>query len=441
MLEAMQDVVELATAPDARERLVRRFMRVRGRTVGLVAPLTPEDQMIQSMPDVSPSKWHLAHTTWFFEAFVLSRYAPGYTAFDERYGYLFNSYYNKLGNRHPRPQRGMLSRPSWDEVQRYRDHVNAACLRLIRQVSDNNLAELTNVIILGLHHEQQHQELIVTDIKHVLWSNPLMPAYHTLQNQPIPTTAPQKWFEHKGGLVQIGCDPGDPESDPGSTLPFCFDSETPRHETYVRPFRLAGRPVTCGEYREFIESGGYDNPEYWLSDGWNEVEAQQWRSPLYWHRQHGEWMVYTLAGVRPVIDSEPVCHVGFYEASAYAAWAGKRLPTEAEWELFGRTQMIDGNTQECGTLHPAASHCGGLGPWQMFGDVWEWTASPYIPYPGYRAPPGAVGEYNGKFMCNQMVLRGGSCATPSDHIRATYRNFFPPSARWQFSGIRLAEDL
>ncbi|GEO39190.1 ergothioneine biosynthesis protein EgtB [Skermanella aerolata] len=437
MLETMQDVIELATAPDARERLVRRFMRVRGRTVGLVAPLTPEDQMIQSMPDVSPSKWHLAHTTWFFEIFVLSRYAPGYTAFDERYGYLFNSYYNKLGNRHPRPQRGMLSRPSWDEVQRYRDHVNAACLRLIRQIPDDGLTELTDVIILGLNHEQQHQELIVTDIKHVLWSNPLMPAYHAHANSPVPTTAPQKWFEHRGGLVQIGCDP----NDPSSRTPFCFDSETPRHDTYVRPFRLAGRPVTCGEYREFIESGGYDKPEYWLSDGWAEVEAQEWRAPLYWHKQHGEWLVYTLAGVKPVVDSEPVCHVSFYEAAAYAAWAGKRLPTEAEWELFGRTQMADGNMQECGTLHPASSPCAGLGPWQIYGDVWEWTASPYTPYPGYKAPPGAVGEYNGKFMCNQMVLRGGSCATPGDHIRATYRNFFPPNARWQFSGIRLAEDL
>ena len=312
MLETMQDVIELATAPDARERLVRRFMRVRGRTVGLVAPLTPEDQMIQSMPDVSPSKWHLAHTTWFFEVFVLSRYAPGYTAFDERYGYLFNSYYNRLGNRHPRPQRGMLSRPSWDEVQRYRDHVNAACLRLIRQIPDDTLSELTDVIILGLNHEQQHQELIVTDIKHVLWSNPLMPAYHPHATQHVPTTAPQKWFEHRGGLVQIGCDP----NDPSTRTPFCFDSETPRHDTYVRPFRLAGRPVTCGEYREFIESGGYDKPEYWLSDGWAEVEAQEWRAPLYWHKQHGEWLVYTLAGVKPVVDSEPVCHVSFYEASA-----------------------------------------------------------------------------------------------------------------------------
>ena len=253
--------------------------------------------MIQSMPDVSPSKWHLAHTTWFFEVFVLSRYAPGYTAFDERYGYLFNSYYNKLGNRHPRPQRGMLSRPSWDEVQRYRDHVNAACLRLIRQIPDDSLTELTDVIILGLNHEQQHQELIVTDIKHVLWSNPLMPAYHPHANQPVPTTAPQKWFEHRGGLVQIGCDPT-----ARTATPFCFDSETPRHDTYVRPFRLAGRPVTCGEYREFMDAGGYDRPEYWLSDGWSEVEAQEWRAPLYWHKQHGEWLVYTLAGVKPVID-------------------------------------------------------------------------------------------------------------------------------------------
>jgi len=209
-----------------------------------------------------------------------------------------------------------------------------------------------------------------------------MPAYHTLQNQPIPTTAPQKWFEHPGGLVQIGCDPADPSSDPCSPTQFCFDSETPRHDTYVRPFRLAGRPVTCGEYREFMEAGGYDKPEYWLSDGWTEVEAQEWRAPLYWHKQHGEWLVYTLAGVKPVVDSEPVCHVSFYEASAYAAWAGKRLPTEAEWELFGRTQMADGNMQECGTLHPAASPCAGLGPWQMYGDVWEWNASPYPPYPG-----------------------------------------------------------
>jgi ergothioneine biosynthesis protein EgtB len=431
MIEPMQDVIELAAAPDARERLVRRFMRVRGRTMGLVATLTPEDQMIQSMPDVSPSKWHLAHTTWFFENFVLSRYAKGYTAFDERYGYLFNSYYTKFGCRHPRPHRGLLSRPSCDEIQRYRDHVNAACVRLIHQIPEEHLRELTDMLTLGINHEQQHQELILTDIKHVFWSNPLLPAYRMPQPQPSATTAPQKWFEHRGGLVQIGAD--------GEQ--FCFDSETPRHDTYVRPFRLAGRPVTCGEYREFMEAGGYDKPEYWLSDGWTEVEAQEWRAPLYWHKQHGEWLVYTLAGVKPVVDSEPVCHVSFYEASAYAAWAGKRLPTEAEWELFGRTQMADGNMQECGTLHPAASPCAGLGPWQMYGDVWEWTASPYTPYPGYKAPPGAVGEYNGKFMCNQMVLRGGSCATPGDHIRATYRNFFPPNARWQFSGIRLAEDL
>ncbi|UEM23162.1 ergothioneine biosynthesis protein EgtB [Skermanella mucosa] len=433
MIDAMQDVIELAAAPSVRERLVRRFMRVRGRTVGLAAPLTPEDQIIQSMADVSPTKWHLAHTTWFFEVFVLNRYAQGYTAFDERFGYLFNSYYNNLGSRHPRPHRGMLSRPSADEVQRYRDHVNAACLRLIRQVPDETLGELSKILTLGFNHEQQHQELILTDIKHVFWSNPLLPAYQSAQNQPGATTAPQKWFEHAGGLVQIGCD--------GDGTGFCFDNETPRHHTYVQPFRFAGRPVTCGEYREFIEAGGYDKPKYWLSDGWNEVEAQQWRAPLYWQKQHGDWHVFTLSGLRPMVESDPVCHVSFYEAAAYAAWAGKRLPTEAEWELFGRTQQVDGNLMECGTLHPMASPCAGMGPWQMFGDVWEWTASPYSPYPGFKAPPGAVGEYNGKFMCNQMVLRGGSCVTPSDHVRATYRNFFPPAARWQFAGFRLAEDI
>jgi len=433
MIEPMQDVIERAAAPDTRERLVRRFMRVRGRTMGLVATLSPEDQMIQSMPDVSPSKWHLAHTTWFFETFVLSRYATGYTAFDERYGYLFNSYYTKLGCRHPRPHRGMLSRPSCDEVQRYRDHVNAACVRLIRQIAEEHLPELSSMLTLGFNHEQQHQELILTDIKHVFWSNPLLPAYRMDLPQPPMTTAPQKWFEHRGGLIQIGAD--------AASGDFSFDNETPRHDTYVRPFRLAGRPVICGEYREFMEAGGYDKPKYWLSDGWAAVESEHWRAPLYWQKQHGEWHIFTLTGLRPLVESEPVCHVSYYEAAAYAAWAGKRLPSEAEWELFGRTQRVEGNLLECDTLHPAASPCAGMGPWQMFGDVWEWTGSAYSPYPGYRTPLGALGEYNGKFMCNQMVLRGGSCVTPADHIRATYRNFFPPNARWQFSGIRLAEDL
>jgi ergothioneine biosynthesis protein EgtB len=442
MLELMQDVTDLAiaglaAAPNPRERLIRHFQRVRARTPGLVASLTPEDQMIQSMPETRPSKWHLAHTTWFFETYVLARYVPGYTPLDERYGFLFGVHQRHSAGRQPRsharPQPGLLSRPTQEEVRRYRDHVNAACLRVIRQIAEPDLPELTRLILVGLSHERRHQERILADIKHVFWSNPLLPEYHAPLPRMDGNAAVQKWFDHPGGLVEIGCSQ--------TQSRFCMDGEAPRHKTYVHPFRLAGRPVTCGEYRDFMEEGGYDRPQYWLSDGWALVESQGWRSPLYWQKRHGDWHVFTLTGLRPMIDAEPVCHVSYYEADAFARWAGKRLPTEAEWELFGSEQFVEGNLVECDLLHPTISPCRGDGPWQMFGDTWEWTASAYLPYPGMQRARALSCEHDARHMGNQMVLRGGSCITPVDLVSATYRHFLPPAARWHVTGIRLAADL
>lgn len=417
-----------------REDALRRWRQVRRRSTELAHPLSPEDQGVQSMPDASPTKWHLGHTTWFFETLVLEPHAADHRPFDARFSRLFNSYYEALGPRHPRPQRGVLSRPSAQEVAVWRQHVDDAVEHLLETADDGAFAALAPILALGLAHEEQHQELILTDIKHALSFNPLLPAYDAALPEPPRNGARPGWVEHPGGLVEIGHPGGDR---------FAYDNERPRHRRWLEPFRLASRAVTCAEFMAFMEDGGYARPELWLSDGWALARAEGWEAPLYW--RHGgasaRWETFTLGGVRPVAAAEPVTHVSYFEAAAYAAWAGARLPTEAEWEAVADSQGVSGNFAVVGApLHPAPAPVGQRGPGQVFGDVWEWTASAYEPYPGFRAFPGAAAEYNGKFMVNQMVLRGGSCATPRGHVRASYRNFFPPAARWQFSGIRLAED-
>ncbi len=372
-----------------------RFRAVRALTERLAAPLSPEDQTIQSMPDASPTKWHLAHTTWFFETFVLRPHADGYRVFDRAFEYLFNSYYEAVGPRHPRPQRGLITRPGVEEILAYRRHVDEA----MAVHADHAVVEL------GLHHEQQHQELILMDIKHALSMNPLRPAYRPSRGTAGRET-PLGWREFEGGLIETGHD----------GRGFAFDNEGPRHRSWLDAFAIALRPASSGEYLAFIEDGGYRRSEFWLSAGWDCVKQRGWEAPLYWEKRDGAWMVFTLSGLEPVDPARAVCHVSAFEAAAFAKWAGKRLPREAEWELASSVL-------------------------EATGEVWEWTASPYVAYPGYREPAGAIGEYNGKFMANQMVLRGGSAATPAGHIRPTYRNFFPPDARWMFGGIRLAEDL
>lgn len=417
-------------------RLLARYRAVRARTETLAAPLTAEDQTIQSMPDVSPTKWHRAHVTWFFETFLLAPHLPDYRAFDPAYGYLFNSYYEQVGARHPRPERGLLSRPGVAEIGRYRAHVDAAMARLIETAPAERLEALAPLVDLGLNHEQQHQELLLMDIKHVFSRNPLRPAYRPGGPRPSGSIPPRSWKSFDGGLAEIGHD----------GRGFAFDNEGPRHRTWLAPFRLASRLVTCGEWLDFIADGGYRRPELWLADGWAAVGREGWQAPLYWEREGDGWSVFTLAGPRPVDPREPVVHVSYYEADAFARWAGCRLPTEAEWEVAAaapplRDGAAGGNFVESGALHPVPADGPADGLLQMFGDVWEWTMSPYSPYPGFRPSEGAVGEYNGKFMVNQMVLRGGCCATPADHLRPTYRNFFYPHQRWAFAGLRLAEDL
>jgi ergothioneine biosynthesis protein EgtB len=401
-----------------------RYQQVRQISEKICQPLEIEDYQIQSMPDVSPPKWHLAHTTWFFETFVLLPHLSGYTVFHPQFGYLFNSYYEAVGTRHPRHQRGLISRPTVAEVYQYRAHVDRAMNTLLSNLPEDS--KLSSLIELGLHHEQQHQELLLTDIKHILALNPLHPIYrHDLPVNLEPTESKFVWLGYPGGVYSIG----------HTGTEFAFDNELPRHQVYLQDYALGSRLVTNGEYLEFIQAGGYQTAKYWLAEGWATVQSQQWQAPLYWESIDGEWWVMTLAGLRQLNAQEPVCHVSFYEADAYAAWKGKRLPTEAEWEVAAINLPIAGNFLDSDCLHPVA---GEDVQNQFFGDVWEWTQSAYLPYPGFKIADGAIGEYNGKFMCNQMVLRGGSCVTSIDHLRSTYRNFFPPATRWQFSGIRLA---
>ena len=429
MVDLLQHRLAAQTAPDLLEQrrvYVRAlFDRVRKASLDLAAPLTAEDQQVQSMPDASPTKWHLAHPTWFFEAFLLARFVPDYAKLDERYHYLFNSYYEAMGDRYPRAQRGLVTRPNLAEVHRYRTHVDAYMRVLIDDAADVVL----DLIELGCQHEQQHQELIVTDIKHVLSHSPLDPIYRKCAPRQPAAASGLSWYRYEAGLREIG----------HAGAGFAFDNEGPRHKVYVDAFQIASRAVTNGEYLDFIRDGGYANAALWLSDGWRIVNEQGWRAPLYWRERDGAPMEFTLAGLVPLDLAAPVTHVSQYEADAFAHWAGKRLPTEAEWEVAAAEVMAVGNFVECGAFHPQPAVDPTSGPTQMFGDVWEWTQSAYLPYPGFRAAAGAVGEYNGKFMSGQMVLRGGSCATPESHIRASYRNFFPPAARWQFSGIRLAD--
>ena len=394
-----------------------------------MAPLSAEDCAIQSMPDASPVKWHLAHSTWFFETFVLAPHWRGYRPFEPAYRVLFNSYYNAVGDKHPRPERGMLSRPGLEETLAYRDHVDKAMRSLL---DDEQSPELAGLIELGMHHEQQHQELILTDVKHLLSRNPLKPAYcRQWPLTPIRAREP-RWIGFAGGLHEIGHPGGE----------FCFDNETPRHRVWLEPFQIASHPVTHGDFIDFIDDGGYRRPELWLAAGWDAVTARGWHAPLYWEQRDAGWHAFTLHGEVPVERNTPACHVSFFEAEAFARWSKARLPTEAEWEVAALDAPRDGNFVESGALHPLAlreAPADGMLA-QAFGDVWEWTRSDYAPYPGFKPAAGALGEYNGKFMCGQYVLRGGSCVTPSTHIRATYRNFFPPEARWQFSGLRLARD-
>ncbi len=386
------------------------------------------------MPDASPTKWHLAHTTWFFETFVLKVWMPSYRPEVPQYAYLFNSYYNAAGDMHRRDLRGLISRPTVAETYRFRESVNDCVIKLIEDADEALLDELEPVMVLGLQHEQQHQELLVTDIKHVFAQNPLYPVFETatVGNASVAPGA-QHFIEFDETMTLIG----------HRGAEFSYDNEGPQHRAFVPAFSLSNRPVTNGEYLAFIEAGGYTRPEFWLSLGWTTVNEQRWNAPLYWVKRDGAWWNFTMSGFRPVNEAEPVTHVSYFEADAYANWDGARLPTEFEWERASADVPIDGNFVGSDLFHPAPASAASNGTelLQMFGDVWEWTRSAYLPYPGYRAAPGALGEYNGKFMCNQMVLRGGSCATSRDHMRRTYRNFFPPDKRWQFTGIRLARDL
>ncbi len=416
----------------AAEALNHRYTRVRQASVALSAGLSAEDCALQSMPDASPIKWHLAHTSWFFETFILEQAISGYRHFRPEYRVLFNSYYVGVGERHPRAERGLLSRPAREEILQYREHVDRG-MQCVMSRADALPRKLRDLIELGLNHEQQHQELMLTDLKHLLSRNPLKPAYRNAMGESVAESAASlRWIDCPGGLHSAGHDGAG----------FAFDNEQPRHRVFIERHALASRLVTNGEYLAFIGDGGYARHDLWLSEGWDVMQAHRWQAPLYWERCEGEWQAFSLFGMAALDPAAPVCHVSYFEADAYARWAGARLPFETEWEVAASPLNVEGNFAEEGAMQPlpdAAEYS--LLPRQLFGDVWEWTHSAYAPYPGYRAAPGAVGEYNGKFMSNQYVLRGGSFATPRAHIRASYRNFFPSGARWQFSGIRLARDL
>jgi len=414
-------------------KLWESFIIFRNFSETLCKSLVTEDYVIQSMPDVSPTKWHLAHTTWFFETFNLFKYLKDYKHIKPKYSYLVNSYDIQTGERFIRGQRGLLSRPTVKEVYQYRKYVNDHVEKLLNNCDGKILNELAPLIEIGINHEQQHQELLLTDIKHVFSINPLYPVFADILSPVVKSIPKIDWVEFEEGTYEIGHNGNG----------FAYDNESPRHKEYLNSFCIASRLVTNKEYIEFIEDGGYKKAEIWLSDGWATVEKELWDSPLYWFKQDGEWWNFTLNGKHKVDLNKPVCHVSHYEADAFARWAGARLPTEAEWEVASEGLPLEGNFVDNGNFHPVAipENSNGVKLKQMFGDVWEWTSSAYLPYPGYKTLPGTLGEYNGKFMSNQMVLRGGSCATSKSHIRRTYRNFFPPHSRWQFMGIRLAKDV
>jgi len=421
-----------------RQQLQAAYQRIRRFSETLCQPLTPEDHVIQTATEVSPAKWHLAHMSWFFERFIVDQFVPNYEPFHPQYYYLFNSYYNAVGPQHCRAERGLVSRPTVDEVHAYRQYVDRQMFDVIEQSDDQQLARLQPLITLGLNHEQQHQELLLTDIKHIFSSNPMMPAYREARYEPHAEPAPANWVRFEAGVYHIGL--------PTDTEAFCFDNETPRHRVFLEPFELASRPVTNGEFMRFIEDGGYQRHELWLSEGWATVHEGNWQHPIYWYQDPAwghSWMHYTLAGPQPVDPAEPVCHVSLYEADAFARWAGARLPSEFEWEVAARDAELAGNFADAGRYHPEpiADEANDDKLHRLFGDVWEWTGSQYRPYPGYAPLAGALGEYNGKFMCNQFVLRGGACSTSQSHMRLTYRNFFGPADRWQFTGFRLAKSV
>ncbi|RBW70709.1 ergothioneine biosynthesis protein EgtB [Bacillus taeanensis] len=422
--------VPTSTVRERSNALQSEFMHIRKFTEYLVEPLTIEDFVIQAIPDVSPPKWHLAHTTWFFERFILMSYSSTYKEFNSLFDHLFNSYYVTIGNPFPRHQRGLLSRPTVKEVMEYRCYVEENLMDLLEHADEELLNKIESLIELGLQHEQQHQELLLTDMKYNFSINPSSPVYREKKESKDESCPPLKWHQFEEGLVEIG------HEEKG----FSFDNERPRHKVWIERYMLASRPVTNGEFIEFMEDGGYHSPQYWLSEGFAAVKEQNWEAPLYWKKIDGKWYYYTLSGLREVNKAEPVCHVSYFEADAYARWAGKRLPTESEWEHALSLRELKGNFAESGFFHPHAQYDERKFK-KTYGDVWEWTMSPYSPYPGNKPLAGALGEYNAKFMCNQLVLKGGSCATPSSHIRPTYRNFFHPDKRWQFTGFRLAGDV